>query len=74
MAWTPYFASDDVDLTAEAVRSCGGTVGVGPLDADDAGRLALASDPSGAVFGIWQAADGAVEDVTGGPAPRRGTN
>jgi predicted enzyme related to lactoylglutathione lyase len=33
IAWTPYFASDDVDLTAETVRHCGGTVGVGPLDA-----------------------------------------
>ncbi|ESU50321.1 SgaA-like protein [Streptomyces sp. HCCB10043] len=27
---------------------------MGPLDAGDAGRLAIASDPSGAVFGIWQ--------------------
>ncbi|MDQ0773977.1 putative enzyme related to lactoylglutathione lyase [Streptomyces aurantiacus] len=56
VAWTPYLASDDVDLTAETVRHCGGTVGVGPLVADDAGRLAIASDPSGAVFGVWQAA------------------
>ncbi|MER6690171.1 VOC family protein [Streptomyces minutiscleroticus] len=55
VAWTPYLASDDVDLTAAAVRSCGGTVGVGPLDAADAGRMAVAVDPSGAVFGLWQA-------------------
>lgn len=55
VAWTPYLASDDVDLTAETVRLCGGTIGVGPLDADEAGRLAIGSDPSGAVFGIWQA-------------------
>ncbi|WP_435615924.1 VOC family protein [Streptomyces coelicoflavus] len=55
-AWTPYFASDDVNRTAETVRLCGGTVGVGPLDAGEAGRLAIGSDPSGAVFGIWQAA------------------
>jgi predicted enzyme related to lactoylglutathione lyase len=53
-AWTPYFASDDVDRTAETVRLCGGTVGVGPLDADDAGRMAIASDPTGAVFGTCQ--------------------
>lgn len=33
IAWTPYFASADADLTAETVRHCGGTVGVGPLDA-----------------------------------------
>lgn len=54
IAWTPYFASDDVDATADAVRSRGGTIGVGPLDAADAGRLAIGSDPCGAVFGIWQ--------------------
>ncbi|WP_299539959.1 VOC family protein [uncultured Streptomyces sp.] len=56
VAWTPYLASDDVALTAETIRSCGGTVAVGPIDADDAGRLAIASDPGGAVFGVWQAA------------------
>ncbi len=56
ITWTPYLASDDVDLTAETVRLCGGTIGVGPLDAGDAGRLAIGSDPSGAVFGVWQAA------------------
>ncbi len=31
VAWTPYLASDDVNETAESVRMCGGTVGVGPL-------------------------------------------
>lgn len=56
IAWTTYLATDDADLTAETIRSCGGTVAVGPLDAGEAGRLAIASDPSGAVFGIWQAA------------------
>lgn len=56
IAWTTYLASDDADATAEAVRHCGGTVGVGPLDAGEAGRLAIGSDPEGAVFGIWQAA------------------
>ncbi|WP_128374889.1 VOC family protein [Streptomyces cavernae] len=56
VAWTPYLASSHVDLTAETVRHCGGTVGVGPLDAEHAGRMAIAADPSGAVFGIWQAA------------------
>lgn len=57
VAWTPYLASDDADATAERIRACGGTVGVGPLDAERAGRMALASDPQGAVFGVWQAHD-----------------
>jgi predicted enzyme related to lactoylglutathione lyase len=67
IAWTPYLCSDDVDLTAETVRSCGGTVGVGPLDAAEAGRLAIACDPTGAVFGIWQAAEHPGADLTGIP-------
>ncbi|GAB2884170.1 VOC family protein [Streptomyces deserti] len=71
IAWTPYFASENVDLTAETVRLCGGTIGVGPLDAADAGRLAIGSDPSGAVFGIWQAPahlGTAIAGVPGAPA------
>ncbi|MFI6013669.1 VOC family protein [Streptomyces sp. NPDC051243] len=67
IAWTPYLASNDVDLTAESVRLCGGTVGVGPLDAGEAGRMAICSDPSGAVFGIWQTAAHLGTAVTGVP-------
>ncbi|CAM5249341.1 VOC family protein [Streptomyces violaceorubidus] len=73
-AWTPYFASDDVNVTAETVRLCGGTVGVGPLDAGEAGRMALGSDPTGAVFGVWQAAAHLGTAIAGVPAHRRGTS
>ncbi|KUJ68639.1 bleomycin resistance protein [Streptomyces albus subsp. albus] len=55
IAWTTYLASDDADDTAEQIRSCGGTVAVGPLDAEEAGRLVIAADPAGGVFGVWQA-------------------
>ncbi|WP_381793451.1 VOC family protein [Streptomyces niveus] len=55
LAWTTYLATDDADMTAEAIRSRGGTVGVGPLDTGVDGRVAIASDPAGAVFGIRQA-------------------
>ncbi len=67
VAWTPYLASDDVDATADTIRLCGGTVGVGPLDADRAGRLLIASDPAGAVFGVWQAAEHGGADGVGLP-------
>ncbi|MFJ5838437.1 VOC family protein [Streptomyces shenzhenensis] len=67
VAWTPYLASNDVNRTAETVRLCGGTVAVGPLDAADAGRMAIASDPSGAVFGIWQGGAHVGASVTGVP-------
>ncbi|MFF2188283.1 VOC family protein [Streptomyces sp. NPDC058155] len=55
LSWTTYLATDDADMTAEAIRGCGGTVGVGPLDTGVDGRVAIASDPAGAVFGIRQA-------------------
>lgn len=67
IAWTTYLATDDADLTAEAIRACGGTVGVGPLDAGDAGRMAIASDPGGAVFGIWQAGRHVGTSTVGAP-------
>ncbi|MCF6522780.1 VOC family protein [Streptomyces sp. JJ36] len=54
-AWIPYLAGDDADGTAALIRDCGGTVAVGPLDADSAGRMAVAADPSCATFGVWQA-------------------
>lgn len=54
VAWLPYMATTDADETAGSIRELGGTVAVGPLDAEAAGRMAIASDTSGAVFGIWQ--------------------
>lgn len=55
--WTTYFAADSTDGTAQRIRECGGTVAVGPLQAEDAGRLVIASDVSGAVFGVWEGQD-----------------
>ncbi|WP_405666837.1 VOC family protein [Streptomyces sp. NBC_01166] len=54
-AWTVSFATEDADATADAVRSAGGTVLMGPMDVFDQGRFAVAADPSGAVFSLWQA-------------------
>ena len=53
--WTTYIASDDVDATAARVREAGGTVFTEPFDVFDSGRMTVAQDPTGPVFGIWQA-------------------
>ncbi len=53
--WTTYIASDDVDATAEKIRAAGGTVLMDPFDVFDAGRMTIATDPTGATFGVWQA-------------------
>lgn len=54
VAWLPFLATEDADATADMIRLCGGTVGVGPLESGDVGRYALATDPTGAPFGIIQ--------------------
>ncbi|MEZ0089608.1 VOC family protein [Streptacidiphilus sp. EB129] len=55
--WITYFAADDADEAAQRVREHGGTVALGPLDSDSAGRLVVAADLDGAVFGVWQGRD-----------------
>jgi len=55
-AWTTYMATDDADATAAAVKDNGGTVMMGPMDVMGQGRMAIAMDPEGAAFGLWQAA------------------
>ena len=54
--WTVYLASDDADATAKLVAEHGGSLVLEPMDVPDNGRMAIATDPTGAAFGIWQAA------------------
>ena len=53
--WTTYFAADDVDAVAARVTDAGGTVLAAPMDVGPAGRMAIAADPQGNPFGLWQA-------------------
>jgi uncharacterized protein len=53
--WTIYIASDDADETAGKITAAGGKILAPPVDVMDVGRAALAADPAGAAFGIWQA-------------------
>lgn len=54
--WTMYFATADCDATATRITDAGGTLVYPPMDILDQGRMALATDPVGAQFGLWQAA------------------
>ncbi|RPK94059.1 MULTISPECIES: VOC family protein [Streptomyces] len=54
-AWCLYLASADTAATAGKVRGHGGEVLVEPVQVGEFGTMALARDPGGAVFGIWQA-------------------
>jgi uncharacterized protein len=53
--WNTYICVASAEETAAKVLEAGGTVLMEPFDVGDAGRMAVVSDPEGAVFCLWQA-------------------
>jgi len=53
-AWNTYIAVDSVDETAAKIADAGGRLVTEPMDVMDAGRMAVAADPEGAIFSLWQ--------------------
>lgn len=54
-AWTTYIAVDDLDASMAKVEPAGGSL-MGPaMDIAEAGRMAVLSDPGGAVLCMWKA-------------------
>src|SRR5436305_7666869 len=53
--WNTYIWVDGADDAAAKVQAAGGKVITDPFDVMDAGRMAVVSDPEGAVFSLWQA-------------------
>ncbi|MDX6352708.1 MAG: uncharacterized protein QOF84_7498 [Streptomyces sp.] len=53
-AWMTYLWTDDADGTAKKIRDAGGALLMEPTDVMDQGRMAIANDPAGALFGLWQ--------------------
>ncbi len=51
--WLVYFTVPSCDAAVEKVRGLGGEVLAGPLDLG-AGRIAVVSDPQGAVFALFE--------------------
>ncbi len=54
-AWGVYFATDDAVALARRIRDAGGQMVTDPLPVPPLGTMAVAADPGGAVFGLWQA-------------------
>ena len=65
--WTTYVAVTDVDATMAVVERLGGRVVVPPVDVLTVGRMAMAIDPVGAVFALWQARDHIGAGITNEP-------
>ena len=53
--WNTYVWVDSADETAAKVRDAGGRVLSEPFEVMDSGRMAVFTDPEGAVFAVWQA-------------------
>ena len=51
--WLVYFTTDDLDAAAERIQELGGRVVVGPMSIP-AGRIAVALDPQGATFALFE--------------------
>lgn len=54
-AWLLYFATDNAERTTASIQENGGTIYMPPHLVGDMGRLVVAADPTGAVFGLWEA-------------------
>ncbi len=53
-AWSSYVKHDNVDAIAEKITAAGGTLIMPPMDVMEEGRMVMAMDTGGAVFGVWQ--------------------
>ena len=53
-SWSTYISVANADEMAAAIKDDGGSVLAEPMDVLDVGRMAVAADPGGAVFSIWQ--------------------
>ena len=53
-AWLSYVCVESADRSAARAAELGATVLAEPFDVMDVGRMALAADPTGAMFALWE--------------------
>jgi hypothetical protein len=54
VSWTTYLKADDADLTHKAIAEHGGQPMTEVIDVMGEGRMIIAADPTGGVFGVWE--------------------
>jgi predicted enzyme related to lactoylglutathione lyase len=52
--WGTFFHTADIEASVSSVTAAGGSCFMGPMEVPAKGHMCLATDPSGAVFGLWQ--------------------
>ena len=65
--WASYVKHDDVDAVAAKITEAGGNLMMPPMDVMTEGRMAMALDPTGAAFGVWQPQDHIGAQVVNAP-------
>ena len=65
--WNNYVTASDIDERAPRVAELGGTLMLPPFDVMGAGRMAVAADPTGAFFMLWQAKDSIGAELVNAP-------
>ena len=65
--WQSYFTVDDADATTGKAKDLGGNLIMGPFDVFDSGRMSVLSDPTGAVFSVWQPKENIGAELFGEP-------
>lgn len=63
--WMLYVSVENADTTAERATELGASVHMPPFDVMQFGRMSVISDPTGAVFSIWQPIQSAGVTITG---------
>jgi uncharacterized protein len=63
--WSTYLHTADVDASVSALTGAGGSTFMGPMEVPAKGFMAVATDPSGAFFGLWQPLQHHGFEVTG---------
>ncbi|GAB3025109.1 VOC family protein [Mycobacterium bourgelatii] len=53
-SWATYFRTDDINATSAAIAPAGGSGCIAPMEIPAKGFMSMATDPSGALFGLWQ--------------------
>lgn len=53
-SWNTYVSVADADATAAKVKEAGGAVLAEPMDVMDLGKMAVFTDASGSLIGVWQ--------------------
>lgn len=69
--WTGYILAEDVDASVTKLQALGGGVRRGPAEIPNVGRFAVVTDPQGAVFCLFQAAQDATPPEVAPDAPGR---